>query len=252
MSRRYRVLISLTLLFSTIMISFFFMEKAELSIAEIKNNTPIYRVKTEDKKISITFDINWAENDQLYNILEVLDKYNVKATFFIMGGWVNYSEENRDKLIKIKEGGHEIGNHSYIHPMFTKINETRMKEEIDKTNKILEDTIGEKIKLFRFPSGDYNSKACEFVYNQGMSSIQWDVDSLDWKQTSAEYEYNRVMSKVAAGSILLFHNNAKYTPENLDKIINKLKGEGYEFVKVGEMVYYNDYYIDEKGEQIKK
>ena len=97
MSRRYRVLISLTLLFSTIMISFFFMEKAEFSIAEISNKTPIYRVKTEEKKISITFDINWAENDQLYNILEVLDKYNVKATFFIMGGWVNYSEENKNK-----------------------------------------------------------------------------------------------------------------------------------------------------------
>ena len=252
MIRRYRVLFSIVLLFSTILISFLSVEKADFSLAEINNNTPIYRVKTDDKKLAITFDINWAENDQLYNILEVLDKYNVKATFFIMGGWVNYSEENKDKLVKIKEGGHEIGNHSYIHPMFTKISEDRMQEEIDKTNKILENTIGEKTKLFRFPSGDYNKKACEFIYNHGMISIQWDVDSLDWKETGAEYEYNRVMNKVSSGSILLFHNNAKYTPENLNKIISNLQKQEYEFVTVGEMIYYNDYYIDEKGEQIKK
>ena len=252
MYRRYRVLLSLSLLLSTIIITFFFMGRAEFSFVKVDNNIPIYRVKTEEKNLAITFDINWAENDELYNILEVLDKYNVKATFFIMGGWVNYSDENKEKLIKIKEGGHEIGNHSYIHPMFTKINEDRMKEEIEKTNKILEDTIGEKVKLFRFPSGDYNKSSTEFVYNQDMISIQWDVDSLDWKQTSAEYEYNRVMNKVSSGSILLFHNNAKYTPKNLDKIINKLQDEGYKFVKVGEMIYYDNYYIDEKGEQIKK
>lgn len=251
MNRRYRVGLSLLLLFSIVIISIFFTEKAKYSSAEISNDKPIYRVKTEEKNLSLTFDINWAENDELYNILEVLDKYNVKATFFIMGGWVNFSEENRDKLIKIKGGGHEIGNHSYIHPMFSKITEERMKDELDKTNKIIEDTVEEKVKLFRFPSGDYNKRACEFISNQGMISIQWDVDSVDWKQASAEEEYNRVMKKVAPGSILLFHNNAKYTPSNLDRIIKELQEEDYKFVTVGEMIYYNNYLIDEKGEQIK-
>ena len=252
MNRRYRVGLSLLLLISTIIVSILFTEKAKLSLAEIKNDKPIYRVKTEEKVIAITFDINWAEKEELYNILEVLDKYNVKATFFIMGGWVNFSEENRDKLIKIKEGGHEIGNHSYKHPMFSKINEDRMKEELDKTNKIIEETIGEKVKLFRFPSGDYNKKASEFIYNQGMIPIQLDSDSVDYKEIGAEVEYSRVMKTVSSGSILLFHNNAKYTPGNLDRIIKELKEDDYSFVKVGEMIYYNDYYIDAKGEQIKK
>ncbi|MCF0148083.1 MAG: polysaccharide deacetylase family protein, partial [Clostridium sp.] len=94
MNRRYRVGLSLLLLLSTIIISIFFTEKAKSSLAEFKNDKPIYRVKTEEKVVSITFDINWAEKEELYNILEVLDKYNVKATFFIMGGWVNYSDEN--------------------------------------------------------------------------------------------------------------------------------------------------------------
>ena len=252
MTRRHRVGLSLILLISTIIISIFLKEEAKFSLAEIVIDKPIYRVKTEEKNIAITFDINWAENDELYNILEVLDKYNVKATFFIMGGWVNYSDENKEKLIKIKEGGHEIGNHSYIHPMFSKITEERMKDEIEKTNKIINDTTKEEVKLFRFPSGDYNKKACEFIYNQGMIGIQWDVDSVDWKQTSAEEEYNRVMKKVQPGSILLFHNNAKYTPKNLDRIISELQKENYKFTKVGELIYYDDFFIDEKGEQIKK
>ena len=252
MKRRYRVGISLLLLILTVAISFIATEKAKYSFTEVYNDKPIYRVNTDEKSLALTFDINWAEKEELFNILEVLDKYNVKATFFIMGGWVNYSEENRDKLIKIKEGGHEIGNHSYKHPMFSKISEERMKEELDKTNKIIEETIGEEVKLFRFPSGDYSKSASEFISKQGMISIQWDVDSVDWKQISAEEEYNRVMKKVSPGSILLFHNNAKYTPGNLDRIIKELQEEGYNFITVGEMIHYDNYYIDEKGEQIKK
>lgn len=252
MKRSYRVIISLLLLAFTMVLSIFFKGEFKEVMSETSNDKPIYRVNRDEKNVSLTFDINWAEKDEIYNILEVLDKYNVKATFFIMGGWVNYSEENREKLVRIKEGGHEIGNHSYIHPMFTKIDETRMKEELDKTDKIIEETVGFKPNLFRFPSGDYNKKALDFVSSQGYKCIQWDVDSVDWKQISADEEYNRVMKRVNPGSILLFHNNAKYTPGNLDRIIKKLSEEGYSFVTVGQMIYEDNYYIDDKGEQIKK
>lgn len=252
MRRRYRVLLSLLLLACTMFFSILFKEKFKDVLSETFNDGPIYRVNKEEKVVALTFDINWAEKDEIYNILEVLDKYNVKATFFIMGGWVNYSEENREKLVKIKEGGHEIGNHSYIHPMFTKIDENRMKEELDKTDKIIEETVGIKPNLFRFPSGDYNKKAFDFVSSQGYKCIQWDADSVDWKQIGADEEYNRVMKRLSSGSILLFHNNAKYTPGNLDRIIKKLSEDGYSFTPVGEMIYENNYYVDDKGEQIKK
>ena len=138
-----------------------------------------------------------------------------------------------------------------MHPIFTKITEEKMKEELDKTNKIIKDVTGEEVKIFRFPSGDYNKKTCEFIYSQGMFPVQWDCDSVDWKQSSAIEEYNRVMKKVSPGSILLFHNNAKYTPGNLDKIIDELLKEGYKFAKVGDIIYYSDYFINENGEQIK-
>ena len=252
MKRRYKVIISTILLIISILIPFIMNANGSvLAQVKIESDKPIYRVKGEEKVISLTFDINWAEKDELDNILTVLDKYNVKGTFFIMGGWVNYSEDNKNKLIRIYERGHEIGNHSYIHPMFTKISETKMKEEIEKTEKVFMDTLGINSKIFRFPSGDYNEKAYKFINGLGYQSIQWDVDSLDWKESGADYEYNRVMSKVNSGSIVLFHNNAKYTPGNLDKIISKLKEEEYRFVTVGEMIYKENFYIDEKGEQIK-
>ncbi|MBM6860415.1 polysaccharide deacetylase family protein, partial [Clostridium saudiense] len=213
---------------------------------------PIFRVNTENKQIALTFDVNWAENEYIYDILDVLNKYNVKATFFVMGKWVNYPEGNKEKLIKINEMGHEIGNHSYVHPSFSKIDESRMLEELTKTDDIIYEAIGVKPTLFRFPSGDYNDKALQFVLEKGYKCIQWDCDSVDWKESGEEVEYERIMKKVTSGSIMLFHNNAKYTPSNLDKIISKLKEDGYEFVTVGQLTECDEYYIDENGEQHKK
>ena len=213
---------------------------------------PIFRVNTEEKEVALTFDINWAEEDHLDEILQILKKYDAKGTFFIMGGWVNYTDDNKEKLKNIYNDGHEIGNHSYIHPNFMNITEERMNDELKKTEDIIYQTIGYNTKLFRFPSGSYNEKALNYVMSKGYKCIQWDVDSVDWKQAGADVEYNRVMKNVKEGSILLFHNNAKYTPENLDRIINKLTGEGYKFLTVSELVYDDNYYIDENGVQNKK
>ena len=212
---------------------------------------PIYRVDTEEKVVSLTFDVNWAEKENLQSILDILDKYNVKGTFFIMGGWVNYSDENVVKLKKISERGHEIGNHSYKHPIFSKIGEERIKEELRKTDEVVEKYTGKKPSVFRFPSGDYNKNALMKVRSLNHIAIQWDADSVDWKEMGSDIEYNKVMKNTKSGSILLFHNNAKYTPENLDRIIEELKSQGYEFKPVGEMIYTEDYYIDENGIQHK-
>lgn len=220
-------------------------------MGNVREEEPIYCVDTNEKVVSLTFDVNWVEKDNIEVILSILKKYNIKATFFIMGRWVNYSEENVNKLKAIKEGGHEIGNHSYKHPSFTKIGADKMKEEIDKTNEIIEKYTGDKPKLFRFPSGDYNKEAFLKVRNFGCMAIQWDVDSVDWKEASPEMEYNRVMKNVKPGSIILFHN-AKYTPQNLDRIIKELKDKGYEFKPVGEMIFFEDYIVDSQGIQHKQ
>ena len=252
MAWRFRkIAIDIGLIIAVIILSFTINDNIHSVMGDIKEEQPIYSVDTEEKTVSLTFDINWAEKDNLESILNILDKYNVKGTFFIMGGWVNYSEDNINKLIEINKRGNEIGNHSYMHPGFTKITFEKMKEELKKTDDIIEKYTGKKPELFRFPSGEYNKDCFEKVRGLGYTCIQWDTDSVDWKELGADVEYNRVMKKVKPGSIMLFHNNAKYTPENLEKIINELQKQGYVFKHVGEMIYKNDYTIDEQGIQHK-
>lgn len=252
MKRLLKNAISLILLTVCILSSAYIGSKTKSTLKLNDLSGPIFRVDTEEKVVSITFDINWAEKENLYRILEILDKYNVKGTFFVMGKWVTDSAENTEKLRKIKEGGHEIGNHSYKHPSFSKISDERIREEIQKTDKIVEDVTGEKMNLFRFPSGDYNDKAFKAVKDLGYTCIQWDADSVDWKELGADTEYNRVMKNVKPGSIMLFHNNTKNTPNNLEKIIPELQQQGYKFITVGEMIYKEDFYIDDQGQQIKR
>lgn len=250
MVRKRKVIIAILLIFGTIITSI--LGSKSILVSGNLDKKAIFRVNTEKKEVALTFDVNWAENEYIYDILDVLNKYNVKATFFVMGKWVNYPEGNKEKLMKINEMGHEIGNHSYVHPSFSKIDESRMLEELTKTDDIIYEAIGVKPTLFRFPSGDYNDKALQFVLDKGYKCIQWDCDSVDWKQSGEKVEYERIMKKATSGSIMLFHNNAKYTPSNLDKIISKLKEDGYEFVTVGQLTECDEYYIDENGEQHKK
>jgi Predicted xylanase/chitin deacetylase len=250
MWKKKRIGINLFLIFVLLAVSIG-INKGISVMGNVQEQEPIYCVDTNDKVVSLTFDVNWVEKDNIDVILSILKKYNIKGTFFIMGRWVDYSEENVNKLKAIKEGGHEIGNHSYKHPSFTKIGADKMKEEIDKTNAVIEKYTGDKPKLFRFPSGDYNKDAFLKVRNFGYMAIQWNVDSVDWKEASPEMEYNRVMKNVKPGSIILFHN-AKYTPQNLDRIIKELKDKGYEFKPVGEMIFFEDYIVDNQGIQHKQ
>lgn len=159
MVRKRKVIIAILLIFGTIITSI--LGSKSILVSGNLDKKPIFRVNTEKKEVALTFDVNWAENEYIYDILDVLNENNAKGTFFVMGGWVNYSDENKEKLMKINDGGHEIGNHSYIHPSFSKISHERMADEIKKTEDIVYAATGSKIKLFRFPSGDYNEDALE-------------------------------------------------------------------------------------------
>lgn len=215
-----------------------------------QKNLPIYRVDTEEKKIAITFDVNWGD-DRTKEILEVLDKHKAKATFFLIGKWIDNSEENVNNVKEIDAKGHEIGNHSNFHPDFTNLSREKIIKELEITDSKIYNLINKSNKLFRFPKGAYNQNSVEIVKSLGYLPIQWDVDSIDWKEEGEEIEYDRVVKKIKPGSIILFHTNTKYTPNNLDKIISKFKQEGYEFVRVSDMIYHKNYEIDMTGMQKK-
>ncbi len=210
-----------------------------------KRLLPIYSVETEDKKISITFDAAWSAEDTDL-LIDILGKHNAKATFFVVGDWV---EKNPDAVKKLYKAGHEIGNHSDTHASFSRIGYEEIQTEILECNKKIKAITGHSTKLVRAPSGDYNNQSINASGELDMMMIQWDVDSLDWKLLSVEEMYNRVTEKTKNGSILLFHNGVENTPEALDKILTKLEKDGYEFVTVSELIYWDNYEIDHTGRQ---
>lgn len=244
---KIKIISAISLLVVVMCVSFMGRVLYKDAFAPTSKKLPIYSVETTEKKMCITFDVNWGV-DKTKDILDILDKYNIKATFYIIGLWC----DDYPELVKeIFNRGHEIGNHSNKHPDYTNLSKEEIMKDVEIGNAKILDLTGEMPKTFRFPSGSYNDLAVETVEGLGLKIIQWDVDSLDWKALGQEVEYERIVSKAREGSILLFHNDGKYTPDNLQRIIEKYKGEGYEFVTVSELIYENNYYLNHEGRQVK-
>lgn len=209
---------------------------------------PIYCVDKEEKKASLSFDAAWG-NEDTAQLIEILGKYNVKATFFVVGEWVDKYPESVKQL---SDAGHEIMNHSDTHPHMSQLNSEQILKEINSCNQKIADITGVTPILHRPPYGEYNNTLIETLDGIGMYAIQWDVDSLDWKDLSPNEIFNRVSKNVQPGSIILFHNAAKHTPAALPSIIEYLQEQGYELVPISELIMYEDYDIDHTGKQIAK
>lgn len=218
------------------------------SVATVSQSrlVPIYKVKTDEKKIAISFDAAWG-NEDTQKLIDIMEKYSIKATFFVVGEWVDKYPESVKALA---EAGHSIQNHSDTHPHLTQIGKQELVGQIENCSDKVEKLTGIRPTLLRAPYGDYNNTVIETISELKMYAIQWDVDSLDWKDYDAQTIYNRVVSKVGCGSIVLFHNAALHTPEALPMIIEKLQSEGYEFVKITDLIYKDNYVIDNSGMQI--
>ena len=220
--------------------------KEVFQYANEKREVPIYNVKREDNKIAISFDAAWGNEDtgQLINIFE---KYEVKATFFVAGEW---ADRYPDSVKALSNAGHEIMNHSNQHPHMTKLSKEDMIKELDTCSDKIEKIIGKRPDLFRAPYGDYNSELVSVCRENGYQTIQWDVDSLDWKGLSADKMMERVVKNTKGGSIIRFHNVAKNTSDALPGIIEKLQEIGFKIVPVSELIYREDYLMEPNGTQI--
>lgn len=223
--------------------------KTNKNIAEVfsyKKELPIYSVETEEKKLAISFDAAWGDEYTL-QILDILDKYKVKSSFFLVGFWVDkYPEHVRE----IYKRGHDVGNHSTNHPYMTKLSEEEILKELNITGDKIKQLTGEEPILFRPPFGDYNDKLINICRENNYYVIQWDVDSLDWKELGVQPVVDRVTRNVRNGSIVLFHNNAKYILEYLPIIIERLQDEGYEIIPISQLVYRDNFHMDNTGRQI--
>jgi polysaccharide deacetylase family sporulation protein PdaB len=207
---------------------------------------PIYSVGMDEKKIALSFDCAWG-NQSTRPILDILDQYGVKTTFFMVQFWTDKFPED---VAEIFNRGHEIGNHSSTHPDMTALSAEEMTKEIKGAEEAIERITGQRPTLFRPPLGAYSNTLIETCEALGYHVIQWDVDSLDWKNLSAAQITDRVTRNVKPGSIVLFHNNAQRVEEYLPDILDRLKSEGYELVPVGRLILKENYHMDHAGRQI--
>ena len=206
---------------------------------------PIYRVVTDKKQVAISFDCAWGV-DYTDKLLETMANEDVKCTFFAVEFW---TKKHPDYIKKIYNAGHEIGTHSATHPYMSKLDKNTIIKELTSSAKAIEQITGEKVEVFRPPYGDYNDNLINTAKELGLYVIQWDVDSLDWKDLSAKQITDRVLNRVKNGSIVLFHNQGLHTAEALPQIIKSLKSQGYEFKRIGDMIYRENYIMLSDGSQ---
>lgn len=207
---------------------------------------PIYCVQTEEPVISVTFDCAWTADDIPY-IIKTLDKYDCKATFFVVGTW---AEEYPEAVKMLYEAGHEIAGHSYNHAHYNTLSCQELISDMEKCDAVINSVTGSVVPIFRAPYGEYNDTVVSAANASGRTLIQWDVDSLDWKSLTESEMMTRIMPKVQNGSILLFHNGTKYTAGALDGILNALSDKGFSFKPVTELLCNGSYTIDHTGKQI--
>jgi len=225
-----------------------FFPRAVSVFAGADRLVPIYRVETQEKKVAISFDAAWGA-DITPKLLEILKKHNIKTTFFLVEFWM---DKNPEMTRRIAAEGHEIGNHSATHPNMGSLSKQEIIKEITVTHNKIKELTGQEATLFRPPFGDYSNTLITTCNELGYYVIQWDVDSLDWKDLSASAIYDRVINQIKPGSIVLFHNNGKHTAEALEPIIKELHSQGYKIVPISELLIKGEYYIDKATGEMRK
>lgn len=212
---------------------------------ESVRSIPVYSVERTDKKLSISFDCAWG-TEHTDAILKALDDFGVKCTFFAVEFWV---KKYPDYAKKIVEKGHRLETHSATHSHMAKLSKEDIRAELTASSTAIEEATGVKPTLFRPPFGEYDDLLVDTAREEGFEVIQWDVDSLDWKDLSSKAIAERILQKAGSGSIILCHNNGLHTAEALPAVFAALQNKGYEFVTIDELIYKDNFSIDGFGRQ---
>ena len=213
--------------------------------AAVKRELPVYSVDTSEKVLSISFDAAWGRANT-EEIMNILDRYGVKTTFFLVGFW---AEKHPDLVSEIVARGHEIGNHSATHPHMASLTEGQIREELRRCSDLVKSITGQPTTLFRPPYGEYNDSVVKVSREEGYECVQWNVDSLDWKNLGTEDMVNKCTRKVSPGDIVLFHNDSKYILEALPRILEYYTQAGYRIIPVSQLLLEGETWIDHTGKQ---
>lgn len=200
------------------------------------------------RRIYRTFTLPWG-NEDTQKLIDIFQKYKIQATFFVVGGWVDKFPESVKAL---HDAGHEVMNHSDTHKHFAKMSSSEIIADINACNDKIEAVTGVRPTLFRAPYGEYNDQVIASAREAGVFTIQWNIDSLDWKKLSSADIQKRVVDRIEPGSIILFHNAAENTPAALPGVIESLIQKGYSFMPVSKLILTENFEIDHSGKQIPK
>lgn len=204
--------------------------KPKKTLSEL-GNVPIYRGNSQKKAVALMVNVAWG-TEHLEDMLEILDKEGIKATFFLDGSWLNKNRELAKELVK---KGHEIGNHGYTHPLLSKVSSERVQREITRTEDLIYQTLKIHSKWFAPPAGDFNQQVIDIAAKSNLKTVLWTCDTVDWKKSSSpEMMVNRV-KKIEPGMLLLTHPTDR-TVIALPQIIEEIKKKGLILTSVGEVL----------------
>jgi peptidoglycan-N-acetylmuramic acid deacetylase len=204
---------------------------------ELKKYDTYYIGDTGKKVIYLTFDAGY-ENGYTAAILDALKKHNVKATFFLVGNYINTSPELVKRMV---EEGHNVGNHTYNHPDMSKISsKDSFCKEIESLEKLYEDTTGQKMtKFYRPPQGKYSTNNLQMAKDMGYKTFFWSLAYVDWyvdKQPTKEEAFKKLLGRIHPGAIVLLHSTSKTNSEILDELLTKWEEMGYTFGNLKDLV----------------
>ena len=221
----------LSCLITLIFVSCFFMkdEKVTSQTANSEYNGTIYAGDKNSNKLSLMINVYWG-NEWLVKMLDILDKHGVKTTFFVGGTWV---KENIDLLKLIHSKGHEIASHGYNHKEHGKLDYTSNLTEIQTCHEIVKDVIGIEMELFAPPGGSYNKNTIKAASFLNYKTIMWTRDTIDWRDHNTSLIYNRAVTNLSGGDLILMHPTEN-TAEALSNIILYAKKHNFELVTVSQ------------------
>lgn len=243
-AKRRRLLLISALAF-LLLLTLLLARGGALPVTASSRQLPIYQVDTPEPKVAVSFDASWGA-EHTKDLLDVLDSYEVKTTFFLVNIWL---EDYPEMAKEIVERGHELGLHSATHPDMTGLSPAQINDELAANYQLIYETTGFKPRLFRPPYGAYNDAVISAALAAGYTPVQWSVDSLDWQDLSAEQIFQRVTADIQAGDIVLFHNNGLHTAEALPRVLDYFKEQGLQVVPVSELLWQGDWYVDVNGVQ---
>nr|WP_245632898.1 polysaccharide deacetylase family sporulation protein PdaB [Alicyclobacillus kakegawensis] len=230
-AKRFLAISSIIALFMAVL----FAASGEFKAFAAEKPSAIYKVDTNQKVVALTFDISWGEKVP-EPVLDLLQREKVdKATFFLSGPWT----QRHPKIAKrIHDMGYEIGNHGHLHKDFSNYPDGWIRQQVTLSEKAIYQVTGVKTRLIRTPNGDFNPRVIKCLNSMGYTVIQWNTDSLDWKNPGAQAITQRVLTRVVPGDIILMHasDSSKQIVQALPQIISGLRAKGYQFVTVSELL----------------